>query len=161
MNQNEGAHPSATIVCRSIPHNGKCGCEFMAAIEFPNPVILRVMDKVNVREKLALISDYWNPRIVGELNGQHVKLVKFKGDFVWHNHADEDEFFLVLRGSFRMEFHDRTVSLNEGDFVIVPRGVEHRPVAENEVDVMLFEPSNIKHTGDIETEMTVHNYERI
>lgn len=119
------------------------------------------MDKVNVREKLALISDYWNPRIVGELNGQHVKLVKFKGDFVWHNHADEDEFFLVLRGSFRMEFHDRTVSLNEGDFVIVPRGVEHRPVAENEVDVMLFEPSNIKHTGDIETEMTVHNYERI
>jgi mannose-6-phosphate isomerase-like protein (cupin superfamily) len=119
------------------------------------------MDKVNVREKLALISDYWNPRIVGELNGQHVKLVKFKGDFVWHNHAGEDEFFLVLRGSFRMEFHDRNVSLREGDFIIVPRGVEHRPVAENEVEVMLFEPSNIKHTGDIETEMTVHNYERI
>jgi mannose-6-phosphate isomerase-like protein (cupin superfamily) len=110
------------------------------------------MDKVNVREKLALISDYWNPRIVGELNGQHVKLVKFKGDFVWHNHADEDEFFLVLRGSFRMEFRDRTVSLSEGDFIIVPRGVEHRPVAENEVEVMLFEPSNIKHTGDIETD---------
>lgn len=124
----------------------------MAPIEFPNPVILRVMDKVNVREKLALISDYWNPRIVGELNGQHVKLVKFKGDFVWHNHADEDEFFLVLRGSFRMEFRDRTVSLSEGDFIIVPRGVEHRPVAENEVEVMLFEPSNIKHTGDIETD---------
>lgn len=119
------------------------------------------MDKVNVREKLALFSDHWNPRIVGELNGQHVKLVKFQGEFVWHSHADEDEFFLVVRGSFRMDFRDRTVVLNEGDFIIVPRGVEHRPAAEKEVEVMLFEPAWIKHTGDVESELTVHNFERI
>ncbi len=119
------------------------------------------MRKVNIHEKLALFSDHWNPRIVGELNGQHVKLVKFQGEFVWHNHAAEDEFFLVLRGSFRMEFHDRTVSLTEGDFIVVPRGVDHRPVADHEVEVMLFEPATIKHTGDTDTEMTVHHYERV
>jgi mannose-6-phosphate isomerase-like protein (cupin superfamily) len=119
------------------------------------------MDKGNVREKLALVSDYWNPRIIAELNRQHVKVVKFKGEFVWHNHAEEDEFFLVLRGSFQMEFRDRIVSLNEGDFILVPRGVEHRPTADHEVEAMLFEPAHIKHTGDVETEITVHNYERI
>lgn len=119
------------------------------------------MEKVNVREKLALFSDHWNPRVVGELNGQHVKLTKFKGEFVWHDHAAEDEMFLVLRGSFRMEFRDRTVMLNEGEFLIVPRGVEHRPVAEQEVEVMLFEPAEIKHSGDVESELTVHEYERI
>jgi mannose-6-phosphate isomerase-like protein (cupin superfamily) len=105
------------------------------------------MDKVNVREKLALFSDHWNPRIVGELNGQHVKLAKLQGEFVWHNHADEDEFFLVLRGSFRMDFRDKSVTLTEGDFIIVPRGIDHRPVAEQEVEIMLFEPAQIKHTG--------------
>jgi mannose-6-phosphate isomerase-like protein (cupin superfamily) len=119
------------------------------------------MEKVNVREKLALISDHWNPRIAGELNGQHVKLVKFQGEFVWHNHAAEDEMFLVLRGSFRMEFRDRSVTLNEGEFLIVPRGVEHRPVAEQEVEVMLFEPAAIKHTGEVESGLTVHDYQRI
>jgi len=119
------------------------------------------MEKVNVREKLALFSDHWNPRVVGELNGQHVKLTKFQGEFVWHDHAAEDEMFLVVRGSFRMEFRDRTVTLNEGEFLIVPRGVEHRPVAEQEVEVMLFEPAEIKHTGDVESELTVHEYERI
>src|SRR5580700_10540310 len=87
------------------------------------------MDKVNLHEKLALFSDHWNPRVVGELNGQHIKLVKFQGEFVWHDHAAEDELFLVVRGSFRMEFRDRSVTLNEGEFLIVPRGVEHRPVA--------------------------------
>jgi mannose-6-phosphate isomerase-like protein (cupin superfamily) len=119
------------------------------------------MEKINVREKLAMFSDHWNPRIVGELNGQHVKLTKFQGEFVWHDHAQEDEFFLVVRGSFRMDFRDRSVTLNEGDFIIVPRGVEHRPVAEQEVEVMLFEPAQIKHTGDVESALTVHEYQRI
>jgi mannose-6-phosphate isomerase-like protein (cupin superfamily) len=119
------------------------------------------MEKVNVREKLALFSDHWNPRVVGELNGQHVKLVKFQGEFVWHDHAAEDELFLVVRGSFRMDFRDRSVTLKEGEFIIVPRGVEHRPVAEQEVEVMLFEPAEIKHTGEVESELTVHEFERI
>jgi mannose-6-phosphate isomerase-like protein (cupin superfamily) len=119
------------------------------------------MTKVNLSEKLAQFSDYWNPRIVGELNGQHVKLTKFKGEFVWHDHRDEDEMFLVLRGSFVMEFRDRTVSLSEGEFLIVPRGVEHRPVALDEVAVMLFEPAHIKHTGDVESELTVREYQRL
>ena len=119
------------------------------------------MEKVNVREKLALFSDHWNPRVVGELNGQHVKLVKFQGEFVWHDHAAEDELFLVVRGSFRMDFRDRSVTLNEGEFIIVPRGMEHRPVAEQEVEVMLFEPAQIKHTGDVESELTVHEFQRI
>jgi mannose-6-phosphate isomerase-like protein (cupin superfamily) len=119
------------------------------------------MERVNLREKLALFHDHWNPRIVGELNGQHVKLVKFQGEFVWHSHAAEDEFFLVLRGSFRMDFRDRGVTLNEGDFIIVPRGVDHRPVAEHEVEVLLFEPARIKHTGDVEDALTVRTFERI
>lgn len=119
------------------------------------------MEKVNPAEKLALFSDYWNPRIVGELNGQHVKVVKFQGQFVWHDHADEDEFFLVLRGSFRMDFRDKSVELNEGEFIIVPRGIEHRPVAEKEVHVILFEPAQIRHTGNVESELTVTRYERI
>ncbi|HTW66357.1 MAG TPA: cupin domain-containing protein [Bryobacteraceae bacterium] len=119
------------------------------------------MEKVNVHEKLSLFSDHWNPRVVGELNGQHIKLVKFQGEFVWHDHANEDEMFLVVRGSFRMEFRDRTVMLSEGEFLIVPRGVEHRPVAEQEVEVMLFEPAQIKHTGDVESDLTVHEYQRI
>jgi mannose-6-phosphate isomerase-like protein (cupin superfamily) len=119
------------------------------------------MEKVNIGEKLALFSDHWNPRVVGELNGQHVKLVKFQGEFVWHDHAAEDELFLVVRGSFRMEFRDRSVPLNAGEFLIVPRGVEHRPVADQEVEVMLFEPAQIKHTGDVKSELTVHQFERI
>ena len=119
------------------------------------------MEKVNIREKLALFSDHWNPRVVGDLNGQQVKLVKFQGEFLWHDHAAEDELFLVMRGSFRMDFRGRSVTLQEGEFIIVPRGVEHRPVAEQEVEVMLFEPAQIKHTGDVESELTVHQFERI
>lgn len=119
------------------------------------------MEKVNLREKLALFSDHWNPRIIGELNGQHVKLAKFQGEFVWHNHAAEDEFFLVLRGSFRMEFRDRSVDLHEGEFLIVPRAVEHRPVAESEVEVLLFEPAAIRHTGDVESDLTIHEFQRL
>ncbi|MCB0616043.1 MAG: cupin domain-containing protein, partial [Phaeodactylibacter sp.] len=96
------------------------------------------MEKVHLKEKLSLFSDHWNPRIVGELNGQHVKLVKFQGEFVWHRHEEEDELFYVLKGEFDMQFRDKTVRLREGEFIIVPRGVEHRPVAEKEVAVMLF-----------------------
>ncbi len=119
------------------------------------------MTKVNLREKLALFQDHWNPRIVGELNGQHVKLVKFQGEFVWHKHDQEDELFLVVHGRFRMEYRDRHVWLEEGQFVIVPRGVEHRPVAEEEVHVLLFEPAGTLNTGDARDERTVVAPQRI
>jgi mannose-6-phosphate isomerase-like protein (cupin superfamily) len=112
------------------------------------------MQKVNLSEKLSLFADYWNPRIVGELNNQHVKLVKLKGEFVWHKHDLEDELFLVLKGKLKMEFRDKTVELNEQEFLIVPRGVEHRPVAENEVSVLLFEPSSTLNTGDAKSDLT-------
>lgn len=112
------------------------------------------MKKVNIAEKLALFNDHWNPRIVGELNGQHVKLVKLKGEFVWHQHAGEDEMFLVLEGDFTMEFRDRSVQLSKNDFLIVPRGVEHRPVANEEVSVMLFEPANTLNTGNVQNDFT-------
>jgi len=119
------------------------------------------IDKVNIKEKLDQFSDYWNPRIVGELNGQHVKLVKFKGEFVWHQHEQEDEMFLVLSGDFIMELRDKTLSLKEGDFVIIPRGTEHRPVAVGEVHVMLFEPASTLNTGDQENELTRQVLEKI
>ena len=96
------------------------------------------MEKVNLQEKLSQIQDYWKPRIAGELNGQLVKLVKFTGPFTWHHHENEDEMFLVVQGRFRMEFRDRHVGLEEGEFLIVPRGVEHRPVADEEASVLLF-----------------------
>ncbi|HEX4749546.1 MAG TPA: cupin domain-containing protein [Bryobacteraceae bacterium] len=119
------------------------------------------MQKGNVFEKLSRIDDHWNPRVVAELNGQHVKLVKFQGEFVWHDHANEDELFFVLRGAFRMDFRDHSVELKEGDFLVVPRGVEHRPVADDQVEVMLFEPAQIKHTGDVESAMTVREFQRL
>ncbi len=119
------------------------------------------LGKVNIREKLALFHDHWNPRIVGELNGQHVKLVKFKGEFVWHKHDQEDELFLVIKGRFRMEFRDRHLWLEEGEFLVVPRGVEHRPVAEDEVHVLLFEPAGTLNTGDVRDERTVEDLQRI
>lgn len=108
------------------------------------------MEKVNLTDTFGLFSDHWRPKIVGELNGQHVKLVKFQGEFVWHSHEHEDEMFLVVAGRFRMEFRDRTVPLEAGEFLIVPRGVEHRPVADEEVQVMLFEPATTLNTGNAE-----------
>jgi mannose-6-phosphate isomerase-like protein (cupin superfamily) len=114
-----------------------------------------VMQKVNLSEKLALFSDQWQPKVVGELNGQQVKLVKFQGPFVWHRHDQEDELFLVVKGCFRMEFRDRHVWLEEGEFLIVPRGVEHRPVAEEEAHVLLFEPASTLNTGNVQNERTV------
>ncbi len=113
------------------------------------------MEKVNLAEKLALFHEHWSPRVVGELNGQHVKLVKFRGEFVWHKHDREDELFLVVKGGFRMEFRDRQVLLQEGEFLIVPRGTEHRPVADEEVHVLLFEPAGTLNTGDVRDERTV------
>ncbi len=119
------------------------------------------MEKINIHNKLSLFDDYWNPRVVGELNGQHVKLVKFKGEFVWHKHENEDEMFMVIAGRFNMEFRDRVVELNENEFLIVPRGVEHRPVAQEEVAVMLFEPSSTLNTGNIINELTKKEIGRI
>ncbi len=107
------------------------------------------MEKVNLSEKLAQIDEYWRPKVVGELNGQEVKLVKFQGEFPWHHHENEDEMFMGVRGTFDLEFRDRKVTVGPGEFVIVPRGVEHRPAAEQEVEVMLFEPANLLNTGNI------------
>jgi mannose-6-phosphate isomerase-like protein (cupin superfamily) len=112
------------------------------------------MTTINLQQKLALINDHWHPRIVAELNGQHVKLVKFEGEFDFHQHAEEDEMFLVVAGEFVMEFRDRRVEVKEGEFLVVPKGVVHRPVAEREVSVLLFEPAGILHTGDVVTEKT-------
>ena len=117
------------------------------------------MQKVNLAAKFSLFTGHWQPKIVGELNGQHVKLVKFKGEFVWHHHEEEDELFLVIRGSFQMQFRDRTETISEGEFIIVPRGVEHRPVAEHEVEVMLFEPASTTNTGSAGGERTVIDLE--
>jgi len=119
------------------------------------------MNKVNIAEKLACFEDHWNPRIVAELNGQHVKLVKFQGEFVWHKHDEEDEMFLVLKGQFEMQFRDKTVVLQENEFLVVPRGVEHRPVAKEEVSVMLFEPNTTLNTGDTKGALTRENLEKI
>ena len=119
------------------------------------------MEKVNIKDKLELFSDHWSPKIVGELNGQHVKLAKLKGDFVWHKHDDEDELFFVIEGSFKMEYRDKTIVVNENEFLIVPRGVEHRPVAVKEVSIMLFEPATTLNTGNINGELTKHILDRI
>jgi mannose-6-phosphate isomerase-like protein (cupin superfamily) len=119
------------------------------------------MEKVNLAEKLALFTEHWNPKIVGELNGQQVKLVKFKGEFVWHHHDTEDELFLVVQGRFRMEFRDRQVWLETGEFMIVPHGVEHRPVADEEVSVLLFEPATTLNTGNAKSNLTVEQLQKI
>ncbi|HRI24539.1 MAG TPA: cupin domain-containing protein [Ferruginibacter sp.] len=119
------------------------------------------MEKVNIAEKLHLFNDYWNPRIIGELNGQHVKAVKFQGEFTWHSHEQEDELFLVVKGSFDMELRDKTVTIHEGEFFIVPRTVEHRPVAKEEVHILLFEPASTVNTGEVKNELTKTALERI
>jgi mannose-6-phosphate isomerase-like protein (cupin superfamily) len=119
------------------------------------------LDKVNIEEKLALFDEHWKPKIAGELNGQYVKLVKFIGEFVWHHHDEEDELFLVVKGRFRMEFRDRSVLVEEGEFIVVPRGVEHRPVADEEAHVLLFEPASTLNTGNVRDERTVAELDRI
>ena len=107
------------------------------------------MNKVNLTDKFASFSEHWRPKIVGELNGQEVKLAKFKGEFVWHQHEREDELFLVWRGSMRVEFRDRIVELNPGEFLVVPHGIEHRTTADEECEVVLFEPAATRNTGDV------------
>ena len=119
------------------------------------------MDKINLAEKLSLFTEHWSPKIVGELNGQQVKLAKLKGGFVWHHHEQEDELFLVLKGRLTIQLRDREVVLDEGECFIVPRGVEHKPVAHEEAHVLLFEPASTLNTGSIRNERTVENLERI
>ena len=118
-------------------------------------------DRISLEAKFATINDHWNPRIAAALNGQEVKLVKFQGAFDWHSHANEDELFFVHRGEFAMEFRDHSVALRAGDMLVVPRGVEHRPVAEHECEVVLFEPAATRNTGDVTNERTRTVLERI
>lgn len=119
------------------------------------------MEVINLAQKLSAIDDHFHPRIVAELNGQMVKLVKFKGEFVWHHHEQEDELFYVINGYFNMEFRDKTVTVHAGEFLVVPRGVEHRPVAHEEVEIMLFEPADTLNTGNVTNELTVQQLSRI
>jgi len=119
------------------------------------------MNSINIYEKFDLINDLWNPRIITELNGQQVKISKVKGEFVWHDHKNEDELFFIIKGTLKMMFRDKTVELQPGEIIVVPKGVEHKPVAEEEVWMMLFEPNNIKHTGDVISDVTIQQYEKI
>jgi mannose-6-phosphate isomerase-like protein (cupin superfamily) len=119
------------------------------------------METVNIAEKLSLFSDHWNPRIIGELNGQQVKAAKLKGEFFFHHHEHEDEMFLVVKGILKMEFRDHTKTIKPGEFIIVPRGVEHKPIADEEVELLLFEPASTLNTGNIENERTKKHLERL
>jgi mannose-6-phosphate isomerase-like protein (cupin superfamily) len=119
------------------------------------------MQKVNLADKLAQFSEHWSPRIVGELNGQQVKLVKLAGEFVWHHHEQEDELFLVVHGHLDIHLRDSVVSLDAGEFVVVPRGVEHKPVAAGEAHVLLFEPASTLNTGNLRNQRTVESPARI
>src|SRR6266478_5179456 len=120
-----------------------------------------IMNKVNLAQKFSQIHEYWKPYIAGELNGQLVKLDKLKGEFVWHHHENEDEMFLVVKGRFHIEFRDKVVSLAEGEFIVVPRGVEHKPVADEECWILLFEPASTLNTGNVENELTLHELGRV
>ena len=119
------------------------------------------MTPINLSNKFALFQEYWNPKIVGELNDSHVKLVKLKGEFVWHHHDNEDELFLVVKGALRMKFRDGEQIVREGEFLIVPKGVEHKPEADEETHVMLLEPKTTLNTGNVENEKTVKGLEWI
>ncbi len=125
----------------------------------PEPV--ETPRKVNLTEKLGLFAEHWSPKIVGELNGQHVKLAKLQGEFVWHHHDQEDELFLVLHGQLRMELRSGDIVIDPGEFLIVPRGVEHRPVCDQEVHVLLFEPASTLNTGNVRSERTQDQLDRI
>jgi mannose-6-phosphate isomerase-like protein (cupin superfamily) len=120
-----------------------------------------VVTRINLAEKLAWFDDRWNPRVIADLNDSHIKLVKVQGEFVWHRHAEEDELFLVLHGALTIELRDGSVTLGPGEMVVIPKGVEHRPVAAEEVHLMLVEPKGTRHTGDVESELTVHEYSRL
>ena len=119
------------------------------------------MEKVNLADKFSLFQEYWSPRIVGELNDSHVKLVKLKGEFVWHHHDNEDELFLVVKGRLLIKLRDRDIWLDEGEFTIIPKGVEHLPVADEEVHVLLLEPKSTLNTGNVQSERTVSDLKQI
>ena len=119
------------------------------------------MGVINIQEKFKLFSDLWSPKKIGELNGQQILLAKLKGAFLFHKHDHEDELFMVIKGSLNIEFRDKTITLNEGEFYIVPKGIEHKPIAKEEVHLLLFEPLSIKHTGNIVADITVETYESI
>ncbi|EGW36561.1 cupin domain-containing protein [Desulfosporosinus sp. OT] len=119
------------------------------------------MDKINIREKLNLFNEYWSPRILGEVNESYVKIAKLKGEFLWHIHENEDEMFYVLKGLLIIKFRDKDVIINEGEFLIIPKGIEHMPVAEEEVHVMLIEAKTTLNTGDVRNERTVEKLEKI
>jgi mannose-6-phosphate isomerase-like protein (cupin superfamily) len=120
-----------------------------------------MIEKVNLSEKFALFSEHWNPKVAGEVGDAYVKLVKLRGEFVWHKHDDEDEMFLVVKGEITIRLRDRDVRLGEGEFLIIPRGVEHKPVAQEEAHVLLFEPKTVLNTGDVVNELTRPELERI
>jgi mannose-6-phosphate isomerase-like protein (cupin superfamily) len=119
------------------------------------------MNAIKLNDKFDLINDLWKPKVIAELNGQQVKISKVKGEFVWHDHKEEDELFFIIKGTLKMMFRDRTVIVNAGEMIVVPKGVEHKPVAEDEVWMMLFEPNNIKHTGDVISGLTIDKYDKI
>jgi mannose-6-phosphate isomerase-like protein (cupin superfamily) len=115
------------------------------------------MEKINLKDKLSMFSDHWSPKIITEMNDYQIKLVKIKGEFVWHNHEDTDELFFVIKGKMNIEFKDKTIELNEGEMYVVPKGVEHKPYAENECEVMLVEPRGVVNTGNTKGELTASN----
>jgi mannose-6-phosphate isomerase-like protein (cupin superfamily) len=119
------------------------------------------MTPINIFEKFKLFNEHWTPKKIGELNGQQVLLAKLKGEFIWHTHQNEDELFMIMKGSLKIEFRDKTIELNEGEMYIIPKGIEHKPIAESEVHVLLFEPLAIKHTGNITNKLTVETFETI
>ena len=117
------------------------------------------LTKINLHQKFSLFNDHWSPKILAQLNGQEVKIAKVKGEFVWHNHSDEDELFFIIKGNLKIEFRDKTVTLSEGEMLVVPKGIEHKPVADEEVWLLLFEPINTKHTGNTKHTITLDKYE--
>ena len=119
------------------------------------------MKVINLKEKFNLFTEQWSPKIIGQLNGQDVKLAKLEGEFVWHDHSNEDELFFIIKGTLKIEFRDKLITLNEGEMLIIPKGVEHKPIANDEVWVLLFEPSNIKHTGEVQHELTKEKFDII
>jgi mannose-6-phosphate isomerase-like protein (cupin superfamily) len=119
------------------------------------------MSVININQKFSMFSEHWTPKKIGELNGQQILLAKIKGEFIWHAHEHEDELFMIIQGSLGIEFRDKTIELNEGEIYIIPKGVEHKPIAQEEVHVLLFEPLDIKHTGNVMADVTVETFENI
>lgn len=127
----------------------------------PQKIRFMKIEKVNIQEKLTKVNDYWNPRVIGELNGQQVKVTKLKGEFVWHKHDSEDEMFFIIKGELEMQLRDGSINIKPGEFIIIPKGMEHRPVARDEVHLILFEPASTLNTGNVRNDFTKEKLERI